>query len=115
MKAVGSRPCAAQMLLQLSMLSIGRRDGQAGPTEAPPSSKLPRAGRCSEEQAVPTMTPVRRLPPVRGETGQAPAALRGVDSSGIRQLEPEPGKTNLVDIAITLYKKYKKAEAEAAA
>ena len=47
------------------------------------------------------------------EAGWA-AGVPFTDSKGMRQLEPEPGTTNLVDIALTLYKKYK-AEAEAAA
>ena len=42
------------------------------------------------------------------------AGVPFTDSKGVRQLEPEPGTANLVDIALALYKKYK-AEAEAAA
>ena len=42
------------------------------------------------------------------------AGVPFTDSKGVRQLEPEPGTRNLVDIALSLYKQYQ-AEAEAAA
>ena len=34
------------------------------------------------------------------------AGVPFTDSKGVRQLEPEAGTKNLVDIALTLYKKY---------
>ena len=34
------------------------------------------------------------------------AGVPFTDSKGVRQLEPEPGTRNLVDIALTLYNKY---------
>ena len=43
------------------------------------------------------------------------AGVAFTDSKGVRQLEPEEGTRNLVDIALALYKKYQAKAAEAAA
>ena len=43
------------------------------------------------------------------------AGVAFTDSKGVRQLEPEEGTRNLVDIALSLYKKYQAKAVEAAA